>query len=90
VYRDLEKKGVYLMVASVNCSYRSPARYDDIVRAQSWVSELKNTSLKFEYKLFVEDRLVATGGSVHVFTNDAGKPVRIPEEIKKVVGPISG
>ena len=37
-YKDLETKGMYLIVAGVSCSYRSPARYDDCVRIKTWVS----------------------------------------------------
>lgn len=84
IYRKLEEKGYYLMVAAISCKYSSPARYDDIVKAETWIEEMKNTSLKFGYKLFVDDRLVATGDSVHVFTNSKGKPVRIPEEVKRL------
>lgn len=83
-YTDLEKNGVYLIVASAGCRYKSPARYDDIVRVKTWISETRNTSLKFEYKLHVDERLVATGESVHVFTDRSFKPTRIPEEIKKL------
>ncbi len=81
-YRDLEEKGIYLIVASAGCRYRSPARYDDIVKVKTWISETRNTSLKFEYKLHAGERLVATGESVHVFTNKSFKPIRIPEEIR--------
>ena len=84
VYRELEKKGIYLMVASVGCRYRSPAKYDDIVKIQAGVPELKNSSLKFEYRLSVGDKLIATGESVHVFTNESGRPVRIPEEVRSL------
>lgn len=83
-YADLEKKGIYLIVASASCQYKSPARYDDIVKVKTWISEARNTSLKFEYKLHAGERLVATGESVHVFTNKSFKPIRIPEEIKKL------
>lgn len=83
-YRKLEEDGHYLMVAAVSCKYKSPARYDDIVRAQTWVSELKNSSLTFEYKLLVGETLIATGDSVHVFTNKSGRPVRMPEKIREV------
>ena len=85
-YRELEKDGFYLMVAEVNCKYRSPARYDDIVRIQTWISEMKNSSLTFEYKISADERLLAAGSSVHVFTNKAGKPVRMPEIIKNLAG----
>lgn len=83
-YRDMEADGLYLMVAGVTCQYKSPARYDDLVRVESWVPEVKNSSLKFGYKLFVGDRLIATGESVHVFTNKSGKPIRVPQNIREL------
>jgi acyl-CoA thioester hydrolase len=83
-YRELEKKGLYLMVVSVDCQYKSPARYDDVVRIETWVSEMKNTSITFDYKLFVKETLAATGRSVHVFTTKKLRPTRIPEEIRSL------
>ena len=81
-YRALEGKGMYLMVVSASCQYKYPARYDDLIRIQSWISNLKNSSLTFEYKLFLGERLIATGESVHVFTDQASKPMRIPKELR--------
>ncbi len=81
-YRELEKKGMYLMVASASCQYKYPARYDDIVKIESSISKMKNSSLNFEYKLFIGEKLIALGQSVHVFTNKEGRPVRMPKEIK--------
>lgn len=86
-YRDLETKGIYLMVAAASCQYKSPARYDDVVRIHTWMPEMKNSSLKFAYKLFVGERVAATGESVHVFTNKQGRPTRIPAEIKNLSHP---
>lgn len=84
VYREMEAKGIYFMVASASCQYKSPVRYDDMVKIRTWVSDIKSSSMKFEYSLHVGDKLTATGESVHVFTNEAGRPVRIPEEVKKL------
>lgn len=83
-YSGLESRGSYLMVAEACCKYISPARYDDIVRIETWVPALKNSSLEFAHKLYVAERLIATGRSVHVFVNKSGKPVRIPEEIRSI------
>jgi len=83
-YRQLEANGLYLMVVSAACQYKYPAKYDDVVRIQTWLPEIKNSSLKFNHKLFVGDKLIATGESVHVFTNRSGKPVRVPEEMKNL------
>ena len=84
VYKDLETKGMYLMVASASCQYKASAKYDDIVKIHSWVPEVKNSSMKFGYKLFVGDKLIATGESTHVCTNKSGRPIRIPEEVKNL------
>jgi acyl-CoA thioester hydrolase len=80
-YTQLEEKGIYLMVAAVSCQYKYPARYDDIVTIESWIPEVKNSSLKFEYRLTVGEKLIATGDSIHVFTNESGRPIRIPKEV---------
>lgn len=84
VYADLEAKGYHLMVAAISCNYKSSARYDDIVRIETWIEDMKISSLKFCYKLYVGDRLVSTGDSVHVFTNKSGRPVRMPAEIRSL------
>jgi len=84
VYRKLEDKGIYLMVASVSCKYKSPAKYDETVTIETWIEDIKNTSLRFVYKLSVGERMIATGDSVHVFTDKNKKPVRIPAEIKSL------
>lgn len=83
-YRHLEERGMYLMVASASCQYKAPARYDDVVRMQTWIPKIKNSSLDFAHKLYIGDRLIATAESVHVFTNKIGKPIRIPKEIREI------
>ena len=81
-YKQFEDNGMFLMVASASCEYKSPAKYDDVVKIRTWIPKIKNSSLQFEHKLFIGSRLVATGESVHVFTNRSGKPIRIPDEIR--------
>ena len=81
-YKLLEQKGMFLMVAGASCQYKSPARYDDVVSIKTWVPGISNSSLKFEHKLSIGPKLIATGASVHVFTSRTGKPVRIPGEIR--------
>ena len=83
-YREMEKRGLYMMVASASCVYKSPSQYDDVVHIQTWILEVRNTSMKFAYKLFVGDRVIATGETAHVFTDRSKKPVRVPEEVRNM------
>ncbi|MBP7055971.1 MAG: acyl-CoA thioesterase [Candidatus Omnitrophica bacterium] len=83
-YREMENRGLFMMVVGASCAYKAPSRYDDVVKIQAWVPEVKNTSIKFGYKLFVGDKLIATGESAHVFTDKSRRPVRIPQEIRNI------
>ena len=85
-YRKIEEKGgLYLVVAQASCRYLYPARYDAIVRVESWIPEIKNSRLRFEYKLFIGKKPIATGETVHVFTDKSGRPKRIPKELKETL-----
>jgi acyl-CoA thioester hydrolase len=80
-YSDLEHKGVYLMVAESHCRYKASVRYDDQVRIATRVTYVKASSLEFEYEIFMDQKLIATGSTIHVFVNQERKPVKIPAEV---------
>ena len=85
-YRDLEeKKGLFLMVVEIQCKYKQPVTYDDEVIVESWISGLKNTSLKFQYRLTSEGTHIADGLSTHVFTDRGGKPTKMPSNIREAL-----
>ncbi|MFC1576455.1 acyl-CoA thioesterase [Candidatus Omnitrophota bacterium] len=84
-YTQLEAQGVRLMVASAACNYKAPATYDDLVTVETEISEVKNTSLAFTYKVSRGETLLATGSTTHVFTDTRGKPMRIPGKVKEVL-----
>ena len=82
-YVDLEKKGFRVMVVEASCSYKSPATYDDLLKVETKIRNIKNTSLDFIYKIHRDKLLVASGETTHVFTTSGGKPTKIPEDLKK-------
>ncbi len=85
-YRLLEEKeGIGLMVVSASCRYISPSTYDDILKIESRVTGIKNTSLIFAYKILRGAELIATGETSHVFTDKKRQPRRIPAGIKEAI-----
>ena len=84
-YSDLEKKGIYLVVAESRCAYKAPLKYDDSIRIVTRLNYIKTGSLEFEYKVFLENRIVATGSTTHVFVNKSKRPIRIPPEVIEVL-----
>ncbi|MBI3317400.1 MAG: acyl-CoA thioesterase [Candidatus Omnitrophica bacterium] len=86
-YTECEKKGFFLPVVETQAKYFSPTSYDDQIFVRTSVAELRKSSLRFEYQVFLnpEARLAASGFSVHVFVDRTMRPVRIPNEIREVV-----
>ncbi len=84
-YTKVEEKGTYLPVVEASCSYKAPARYDDLLEIQTEVPHHTRTSMTFEYKIFCNGKLNAEGKTVHVFITQEGKPVGIPDEVKRIL-----
>ncbi len=55
--------GILLVVAEVNCRYRSAAFYDDEVIIRTRIGESKARMIRFEYEMIAADdgRVIATG-----------------------------
>jgi len=86
-YLDMEREdGIFLAVAEADCRYRSPARFDDEVVIRVWLEEANSRIVRFQYEMFVDDRLVATGHTRHVFVTSAIQKARCPIRYRAVFG----
>jgi len=82
-YKQLEDRGFLLPVIEVNCQYRSPARYDEVVEirtAMKGVTRLK-IELVYEARNHESAAVLAEGRTLHCFTNPGGRPVRADPSI---------
>jgi len=84
-YRTVEDEGVFLPVIEAACSYRSPARYDDLLRVTTMVSEMTAARVTFSYR--IENRadgtLLATGTTQHAAVDGQGRPRRLPARLRE-------
>lgn len=79
-YTELEKLNIALPVIETYCKYISAAKYDEVIKVQSYLKEKPSVKIKIFYQLFVDDKLIAEGYTVHSFVNlQKMKPVRPPE-----------
>lgn len=81
-YRQLEELGLFFPVMHAECNYYSPAQYDDLLTIETTISELKNASVIFTYKIKCGEKLLATGSTKHPLVNKLFKPTRIPKDLK--------
>jgi len=82
-YRDFEEiYQLQLPVAEASVRYLQPARYDDLLRLETSMEEIRRASATFGYRLLGEDgRLLATGRTVHACVDMGGKLRRLPEAL---------
>ena len=81
-YRDMEREtGLFLIVAEASCRYKNPARYEDELIIRTRVTESTRRTLRFSYEIERADgAAVATGETLHVLINAAGRPSSFPEK----------
>jgi len=85
-YKEMEKENIGLPVIEAHCKYIKPAYYDDIIKIKAYLKNLPTVRMKIDYELFVEDKLIAEGYTIHSFVKLTGlKPVRPPEHFLKLL-----
>ncbi|AKU90895.1 acyl-CoA thioesterase [Vulgatibacter incomptus] len=92
-YRDVESAhGILLPVVEATVRYKHPARYDDLIRVETWIAELGRASLRFEYRVVRtgDERLLTEGHTAHVCVDREHKPRRLPEELRRLLEPRTG
>jgi acyl-CoA thioester hydrolase len=85
-YGDIEAMGFVLPVVEAHVRYRLPAKYDDLLRIELRVAEVKGASMRFEYEVSRGGERLADGYTVHALLDRAGRPTRIPEELRRLLG----
>lgn len=86
-YRDVELSGTLLPVLEATCRYFEGARYDDRVVVETGVAELHRASVRFGYRVIRGDdeKLLASGTTLHCFLGRDGKAGRPPEELRELL-----
>ncbi|OHW62046.1 putative esterase [Andreesenia angusta] len=81
-YRAMESQGIMVPVLEVNCKYRHPAKYDDIVTVETRLSEVKRAKFYFEYMVFRKEdsELLATGRTEHIFVDSEFRPINLKKQ----------
>lgn len=80
-YAKLQRLGSPFVIAWAACRYLSPVGFDEPVRVQVWIEEVRRRSYVAGYRLLHGDdgRPIAVGKTVQAFIDLEGRPTRIPE-----------
>jgi acyl-CoA thioester hydrolase len=83
-YADWERRGLFLMVGTLSCRYRRPARYDEEVTVWVRVAEVASRRITFEYRVEgANGAVLADGQTRHVVVDrTSGRPVALPPDLR--------
>ena len=86
-YSELERRGTALAVAEASIRYHAPARYDDRIRVETRLVEVRSRAITFEYLIRNGDTMerLATARTLLVSLDSGGKPVPIPADVRALM-----
>jgi len=84
-YADWASRGVHLPVVEANVSYKAPARFDDLLRVETTLADLRTVSMKFTYRIHRGDTLIAEGFTRLGCIDDKHKLLKIPDHMREVL-----
>jgi acyl-CoA thioester hydrolase len=79
---QLQEQDFIFPVVEVHLKYKAPARYDDLLTIELWLTELGRVRVNFGYRLLNQHNVVLLEGETwHVCTGLNEKPKRAPVEL---------
>ena len=79
-------EGVIFPVIECRLRYRYPARYDDVLAIDTWLTILHGVRMTFSYRISnQENQLVLEGETAHVCTGLNEKPKALPPQAKEIL-----
>ncbi len=85
-YAEIERGGVRLAVAEASLRFHASARYDDRVRVETWLEEVRSRTVSFRYRISrledgsAQERLV-TARTALVSLDPSGRPRAMPASL---------
>lgn len=86
-YGELERGGVLMPVLNMECKFKMPIYYDEMVVVRALITEMPVTRMKLNYKVYNSQADVACEGRTDLCFVDATtrKPMRCPAHIAHIM-----
>ncbi len=87
-YQEMEQTSQrFLRVAEVQCRYLAPLEYDARFIVRTRLKALRRRTVTFHYQLLdpENDTVYAEGETIHVVTDDEGRPRSFPEHFRELL-----
>ena len=86
-YASLEQAGTLLAVAEANLRYHAPARYDDMIRVETTLTDVRSRALTFDYLIChaASGSRLVTARTLMVVLDGNRRPVPLPREVRALL-----
>lgn len=87
-YAELEREGVALAVAEATMRCHAPARYDDVIRVETTLTEVKSRTLTFDYVITnaASGSRLVSARTILVSLDAEGRVVALPAAVRSFLG----
>jgi len=88
-YKQMElQDDCHIVVADAHCRYLCSAQYDEVVRVRTRIAKAASRMITFSYEILrdADERLLATGETMHVVCGSNGKPKSLPDKYRRAFG----
>ena len=84
-YADLEREGYALAVSQLSIRYHGAARYDNRVRVQTTITDVRSRSVTFAYLITSAEtgERLASASTTLVSLDARGRPVSMPADLRR-------
>lgn len=81
-YREVEESGLLGVVVKAECSYKKPAKYDDLLTIRTTIKRISRVKIEYEHEVLRNAELLATGLMTLAFVDRNGLIQRVPDWMK--------
>jgi acyl-CoA thioester hydrolase len=92
-YKELIERGVDTVLARTTIEFKAPARFDDILEVYTRISSIGNTSIVFDFEIYMKglDTLVGSASSLYVCVDPKTlEKIRVPDFLREAAGHLEG
>lgn len=83
-FLDWQNQDTIFPVVECHVRYKSPARYDDLLSLEVWLTTADRVRLDFAYRILNQARaLILEAETLHACTKVDGRPKRLPEALRE-------
>jgi len=81
-YPQVEEEGMFMVVVKIGCTYKRPAKYDDILTLRTKAARITAAKIEHTYEIYRGDELLCEGHSTLACVDREGRVQRVPEWLR--------